>query len=622
MSSLRHPPRPRVAFRVAIVGHRRDKLPPEADDAVGRAIEAVLATVARRVTGHRDTWRELYHPDPPRLTVLSALAEGADRLGAELAQGDPAWQLHAVLPFAEEEYQRDFLPPDARERDSRDRFRELLLQAEQVTVLDGVPGRFDAYEPLARAMVEMADLLIAVWDGAPAAGPGGTANLVRQARRDDLPIVRIDPTPRGTAWLEDLAAPDHGRAAALEPLAACVDRLLAPPHDIAPALRWFAERGGRGVPPRLFDRVLGLIGGHGRALVRRLRPARPAAIPADPGTSRVASWRASWPEIDRRLVDLAADHFGPHAGWADDLARWYAARFRSTFTAVYLLAVAAVLVGGLLHLDPIVPWNAVAVVLAAAEPLLLVTMLWMVRSGRRSELHERWLDYRSLAERLRHLGVLWPLARTTPLIRVPDVAVPDDPRRGWVAWLLRSIARDAGLAPGRLDGAHPAAARRLALRLEAVAQREFHACRRRTLGDLTGPVERLAEGLVLRALVLSLLQHTDLVGQLLELLGGVDTSRVRVVEQRVWVILAAVVTALPAMAAAIHGFLGTADLEGIALRSAAIEGRLAQLEAQLRRLDPVDLAGVGDLVAEMTRTMEGELGSWHAAAASRRLQAG
>jgi hypothetical protein len=248
-------------------------------------------------------------------------------------------------------------------------------------------------------------------------------------------------------------------------------------------------------------------------------------------------------------------------------------------------------------------------------------MLWRVRIGRQHALHERWLDYRSLAERTRHLGTLWPLARTTPLVRVPVDPTPDDPRFGWVGWLLRAVAREAGLVPGRLDGRHPDAARRLVIRVEATEQTRFHRARRSRLGRLTGPVERMTELLVVLALVLSLLQHTDLAGQAIALFSDLEISRVVALEQRLWVVLAAVATALPALAAAIHGFLGTADLEGIALRSAAIEGRLGQLQGHLARLDPVDLGSVGEIALEMTRAMEGELGSWHTAAASRRLQA-
>lgn len=607
-----------------MIGHRRDKLPvdPDTDAAIAASVAAVLRSVATTVGDHHRRWPMLYRNESPQLTLLSALAEGADRIGADVALADPAWRLHAVLPFAPDAYQRDFEPPIAREADSGNRYRALLAAADQVTVLDGIPGRFDAYVPLGRTMVEMADLLVAVWDGEPPAGPGGTANLVRRARRDDLPVVRIDPQSPGQPWLDDPAAPDHGRSAGIAPLNARVLDLLAPPTNPDTAGRWFAEHGDRRTPPRLYDRVLALLGGFGPSLRQRLRPPGPAPIAPDPGQAAEDAWRAGSPELDRGIVDLAAGHFGRQAGWADEMARWYAARFRSSFTAVYLLAVAAVLVGGLVHLDPIIQWNPVAVALAAAEPLLLAAMLWRVATGRRAALHERWLDYRSLAERTRHLGMLWPLGRTTPLVRVPPEQVTDDPRFGWVGWLLRATAREAGLAPGRLDGSHAEAIRRLVMRLEATPQRRFHQQRRRRLGHLTGPVERLAEVLVVAALVLSLLQHTDLAGQAVELVTDMDKGRVIVIEQRIWIVLAAVVTALPAMAAAIHGFLGTADLEGIALRSAGIEGRLLQLEGQLERLDPVDLTSVGDIVAEMTRAMEGELGSWHSAAASRRLQPG
>lgn len=620
--STPHPPRPRVAFRVAIVGHRRDKLPLAADEAVAAAIRTVLTTVEAEVEKHHERCAALYRDETPLLTVLSALAEGADRLGARAARERPGWQLHAVLPYAEHDYESDFGDAVAQEPDSLATFRELLLAADHVTTLDGVPGRFDAYVPLGRTMVEMCDLLIAVWDGAPPAGPGGTANLVARARRDDVPVVRIDPTSSGFGWLEDLSQDDQGRADGLRRLGERLGGLLAPPSDPGPALRWFHERGDHRSIPRLYDRVLGLLGGFGGGWLRRFRPPRPAPVPPDPGAVAEAAWRAGWPELDRRIVDQAAGHFARHAGWADEMARWYAARFRSSFSAVYVLAVAAVLVGGLLHLDPLVGIEPVAVVLAAGEPILLAAMLWRVRTGRRSAFHERWLDYRSLAERARHLGLLWPLGRTTPLVRMPPRTLPDDPRLGWVGWLLRAMAREAGLVPGRLDRAHAEASRRLVARVEASVQREFHHRRRGRLGHLTDPIERLAEGLVIAALALSLLQHTDLAGWLIELVTDAEKSRVIIAEQRIWVVLAAVVTTLPAMAAAVHGFLGTADLEGIALRSASIEGRLVQLEDQLARLDPVDLTSVGDVVAEMTRAMEGELGSWHAAAASRRLQPG
>ena len=145
--------------------------------------------------------------------------------------------------------------------------------------------------------------------------------------------------------------------------------------------------------------------------------------------------------------------------WADALAQWCAGRFRDTFTAIYLLAVSAVVVGVAAHLVTSAP-PAVGTALDIAEPLILAAMLWAAWSGRRRAWQQRWLDYRSLAERLRHLAILWPLARTTPLIRLPISRSPTDPRFGWVGWLLRAVARDAGVITGDLAAPHAAASRR------------------------------------------------------------------------------------------------------------------------------------------------------------------
>ena len=42
-------------------------------------------------------------------------------------------------------------------------------------------------------MIEEADELLAVWDGKPARGYGGTADVVQAARKRDLPVIVIWP---------------------------------------------------------------------------------------------------------------------------------------------------------------------------------------------------------------------------------------------------------------------------------------------------------------------------------------------------------------------------------------------------------------------------------------------
>jgi hypothetical protein len=471
-------------------------------------------------------------------------------------------------------------------------------------------------------MVDSVDILVAVWDGMEPEGPGGTGNVVRQARRAGVPVIRITPTTGSEAWVEELVDADHGRSVGLSRLSDRLETLLQPPSEVAPAQLWFAESGGPRRMPQLFGRVV-----RGLTWLRRVRGPLPvqsgSSLAADPGSEEQERWRSAWPELPPPVVQALVDRFASQYGWADALGRWHAAAFRSSFSALFLLAVASVVSGGVLHLQPAAERLWLWIVIPILDPLLLGTMLFVVWRGRRERHHERWLGYRSLAERTRHLATLWPLARASSVVRVPPEPLPHDPRLGWVDWLLRATVREAGLVTGELDDHYAVSARQMVLRRESSEQRAFHSQRRSQLQHLSEPLELFAQRLVALAFLLAILRLSELAGTIMTLLGNsaADKSHESALVQQTWIILAAAATGLPALAAGIHGFLGIADFEGTAFRSASIEGRLVELEGRLHRLDPVDLEGVGDLTVEMTRTMENELGAWHSAAASRRLQA-
>ncbi|MHB8765386.1 MAG: hypothetical protein ACYDA8_13785 [Deferrisomatales bacterium] len=174
------------SFRVGAVGHRGLSDP----GAAARAVGEVLGRIARRAPGP--------------LVVLSSLAEGADRLVA-WAGLDRGASLRAVLPLAPGEYEADFATAA-----SRGEFRCLLGRAESVAVADPAADRRAAYEAAGRAVVEGCDALVALWDGAPARGRGGTAEVVAHARALGRPLYwihaespcpvdeeRTDATPRG-----------------------------------------------------------------------------------------------------------------------------------------------------------------------------------------------------------------------------------------------------------------------------------------------------------------------------------------------------------------------------------------------------------------------------------------
>jgi hypothetical protein len=119
------------------------------------------------------------------LVGVSSLAAGADQLFAELVLATGG-ELTAVIPCAD--YETTFSSPA-----DLDRYRELLAAAATAQILDYPHACEDAYFAAGLAVVERADELIAVWDGQPARGHGGTADIVQHAREAGKPTTVIWP---------------------------------------------------------------------------------------------------------------------------------------------------------------------------------------------------------------------------------------------------------------------------------------------------------------------------------------------------------------------------------------------------------------------------------------------
>jgi hypothetical protein len=104
--------------------------------------------------------------------------------------------VEVVLPFEAAEYRRDFSSAE-----SRAEFEELLGAAAAIRVSGhcAVPPvgleRDRAYEACGRAVVDASDVLVAVWDGLPAKGIGGTAEIIAYARERGRRVIRIDAGP-------------------------------------------------------------------------------------------------------------------------------------------------------------------------------------------------------------------------------------------------------------------------------------------------------------------------------------------------------------------------------------------------------------------------------------------
>ncbi|MET8757971.1 hypothetical protein [Lentzea sp. NPDC004782] len=118
------------------------------------------------------------------LVGVSCLADGADAVFAQ-AVLDAGGALVAVLPALE---YRESLPEDYRPVYDR-----LLARAGKVVQLPFVTPDPDAYMEAGKRMVEESDSLLAVWDGLPGRGPGGTADVVAYARSRGVPVTVLWP---------------------------------------------------------------------------------------------------------------------------------------------------------------------------------------------------------------------------------------------------------------------------------------------------------------------------------------------------------------------------------------------------------------------------------------------
>jgi hypothetical protein len=119
-----------------------------------------------------------------RLQALTALAEGADTLFAEVAL-TLRIPLRVVVPFRGFEQDFEEGPP-------RQRYHQLLGLARWKAPLRFAERSDEAYWQSGLWVAERVDLLIAIWDGKPARGHGGTAEVVEYARKRG---VRVEIVP-------------------------------------------------------------------------------------------------------------------------------------------------------------------------------------------------------------------------------------------------------------------------------------------------------------------------------------------------------------------------------------------------------------------------------------------
>ena len=120
------------------------------------------------------------------LAGVSSAASGADTLFVEeVARRNLPSQL--ILPFSKNRFQQDFSPADWQ------RILPFIERATHVEEVSGEESDEGAYMETGILTTDRADVMIVVWDGKPAAGLGGTGDVVAYMRKFEKPLFIIDP---------------------------------------------------------------------------------------------------------------------------------------------------------------------------------------------------------------------------------------------------------------------------------------------------------------------------------------------------------------------------------------------------------------------------------------------
>jgi hypothetical protein len=626
-----HPPQPRLTVRVGVVGHRPNKLVAPSIEQIELQLKKVFAaidTAARELLASGDC---CFAVQAPRVRLVSGFAEGADRLAVGACPA--GWEIEAILPFPKDAYMQSLITRDANAVNTRESFDAALKKAKTVTELslpqDGsqeaedVGGKIrhmqKGYANAGSYFLRQIDVLIAIWDGKPPR-VAGTGAIARHAFDGGIPVVwiktddetnhatkgehsarntrarSIDKIPRLIVRFHENGNPEAPETDCTNgSLAEALQQIFALPSNVARAsrksprarLNEFYEEGWRSFTLWCaYD-----------ALKRLANLQRPRfAIGITPFDKRCNEWDrfiASAPaatDLTAQLRKLLL----PRYVWADALAVYFSHHYRSAYVLAYLLSASAVFVAlaGLL-------WPDSKIWFTVAELGVISLIIGLIFFGRIQRWHERWLEYRALAESLRYSRFL---AFVGEFGHVQDrPAGSDSP---WVLWYLRATMREIGLPTALIDGAYQWRLLNATLTDEIRGQFDYHHANSLSAHK----VDRMLHGLGMLCFGITfLILMTFVLGYFYMVWTGTVADEASWPPWIHWLKLHMIVVSagLPALGAALAGIRVHADFEGSKGRSDVMRNTLKVLELDYQRAmtQTINLDDTARLVLGAAREM-------------------
>jgi hypothetical protein len=615
------PPKPILSLTVGVIGHRLYRGPgePPAFDAaaVSDRIEKALVLIRSALQENHERHGRWFDPRPPLLSCVCSLAEGADRIGAAAARRLDI-PFDVILPSDGAAFEATFVDDS-----SRAEFAHLLAGARAVMALPPIgdmmseDSRALSYEQAATTLLGQSDLLLAVWDGQPARGAGGSGQTMDEAAQRGAPMIVVasdgalsllgydDPEfPLNARHAQELAPRPDFR----DGLEKIIEDLIAPPgphpEKGAPLRRVRARlrRAGLGAVANLIERrPVGDEESEGLRVylaspVERRIPHLPwrilrFALLGFRRDAAKAEVQASTPfeatrneqpfaRLDRAM--RAADKIGVH----------YSNGFRSAFALNFILGALAVFFVALPIMFPAIEqylWPFTEYVCVA-----LVVLITYV--ARRRHWRRRWFEAREVSERLRAALPFWSLGAwpLTMHARQP----------GWPGWYVRALLREMPVFDGDLARTNGASTERL--RELAHSQIRYH---EKTASDakiMDRWLEFIGEGVLGFTAIIFVVEFAARSGHALFAHPENWTRALSIF--------------LPALATACYGIRLLADFEDTALRSERALDKLQKLLKKLEGRDP----GLSELrirARQTARIMLADLESWRVAVESRNISA-
>lgn len=581
---------PRPALRIGVTGRRELSVSTREDEKelaskeyvtekIRQAIHEALSRIKEAATAEFERASHFYQAKSPEFRAVSPLAEGSDRVFAEVAL-ELQFALECPLPFHRDEYSADFETAA-----SKKRFYEQLTQANgAVLELDGrtesEATKSAAYETVGRLVVDQCDLLIAIWDGKPDKGPGGTSAMIDFAI-GKVPVIclRMDEVPHeiyGQAGRRRSEPYSH------EAIRRLIEHMIVPPQSVSEYkedneltdshIQGLSERNSwLGWIWKLFLRIV-LIG-------------------------------TSLPKAAQQNVPNG--HFHRFYGHFDGYANRLSGEYRGAFLVNYVLGVLAVyfaLLGAAFraHEPPVFMFvrkpeaDFVEQGLVCAELLAIGLIVWITRRLKKHRWHYRSVDFRYLGEQFRALCYLDALALSPPRPKLPAHHLGHDVQKSWMEWLLRAVVRESRMTH-RIFDRDKFENERARILGWVHGQIQYHSRNAERLGVIDARLRWLAN-MSLLIIVVSCAVHISLrIPIVLRILGVTPNSLVE------WGLLA-IAAGLPAFSAACHAIASQGEFERLAERSRAMNASLDLAAKELRDMKTRSGSTVGDL-REVTRTI-------------------